>query len=136
MDEINGQAVIEKKVCNALIQGAKPNFNLYLISPESFGGPFNQMMDGLWVGGNIYLTDKSIIFKPNKLNAAMHTNIYTVKIPLEDITNVSKESRMFTDIVIINTAYGTLKFRCYKASDFMERINSQILKPISVDYKC
>ena len=81
MKQINSQEIIEKKICNAKIDGATPNFTAYFASFISGGlggviafgsvmGAFKKMMGGLWVGGNVYLTSASIIFKPNKLNSA------------------------------------------------------------------
>lgn len=116
------------------IVGATPNFTAYFASFVTGGlggaiafagvmGAFKKMMGGLWVGGNVYITTKSIIFKPNKLNTALQANIDAVEIPLKDIVNVSKEFGMITGIVSINTDSGSLKVRCYNASGFMERIN-------------
>lgn len=138
MSQINDQEIIEKKVCNAKIEGATPNFTAYFVSFVSGGlggaiafasviGAFKKMMGGLWIGGNVYLTSKSIIFKPNKLNTALQSNVDAVEIPLKDIVNTEKEFGVLTGIICIHTESGTLKVRCYNASRFMERINKNIL---------
>lgn len=77
---------IDKKTCNALIENAKPNFNVYLISLVTGGvggvvamsavlGGFKKMLGGLWVGGTTYLTKEKIVFAPNKLNRLFQSNI-------------------------------------------------------------
>ncbi len=137
MNLINDQEIIEKKVCNAKIEGATPNFTAYLVSFVSGGlggvialgsvmGAFKKMIGGLWVGGNAYLTSKSIIFKPNKLNAGLHSNIDAIEIPLKSIIKLNKEFGMITGIININTDSGSLKIRCYNAYGFMEKINENI----------
>lgn len=138
MNRINGQEIIEKKVCNAKIVGATPNFSAYFASFVSSGlggaiafasviGAFKKMLGGLWVGGNVYLTSASVIFEPNKLNAALQSNVDAVEIPLKDIVNIKREFGVLTGIACINTDSGSLKIRCYNASGFIERINERIL---------
>ena len=124
---------IEKKVCNALIENANPNFNFYLISFVTSGvvgaigmgaimGSFKKMMGGLWVGGTTYLTKEKIIFTPNKLNKMLQSNIDHLEIPLLDIVSIKKEFGVVTGIVRLETENGILKLRCYGASKFMEKI--------------
>jgi len=124
---------IEKKTCNALIENAKPSFNLYLISLVTGGvggvvamsalfGGFKKMLGGLWVGGTTYLTKEKIVFVPNKLNRLLQSNIDYLEIPLSDITSVSKEFGFIAGIIHIGTENGTLKLRCYGSSEFMAKI--------------
>jgi len=137
MSSINGQEVIEKKACNAKIKRATLNSTAYFASFVTGGlggaisfaavtGVLKKMMGGLWVGGNVYLTTKSIIFKPNELNAALQSNVDAVEIPFKDIVSLKKEFGFITGIISINTDSGALKVRCFNASGFMERINKAL----------
>lgn len=125
--------LIEKKVCNALIENAKPNFTAYLVSLIAGGvggvaalgavlGCFKKMLGGLWVGGTVVLTNEKIIFSPNKINTIIQSNVDCLEIPLSDIVSVRKESGFITGIICIDTADGTLKLRCYGSSKLMGKI--------------
>jgi hypothetical protein len=85
-----------------------------------------KLMGGLWVGGTTYLTEDAVIFRPNLLNRLVHKQDYSVSIPLSEITDVKKRFGIGTQIIDVKTSKGTLSFRCYWASSFLEMINQQL----------
>jgi len=135
MYQISELQVIEKKICNALIKDAKPNFNFYIVPFASNGvagmviadaviKSFKKMFDGLWVGGTVYMASDCVIFNPNSLNKMLHSNVGRIEIPRSDIVGVDKEFGLVTSIICIKTNNGILKIRCYGASSFIDKIKA------------
>lgn len=134
------QSAIDKRLSNALIKDAEPDFEVFFAVSEVLGlgagkGAVNsvslvakKLVGGLWVGGTTYLADDAIIFRPNLLNRLVHKQDCSVIIPLHEITKVNKRFGIGTQIIDIGTLKGVLSIRCYWATSFAEAINSQIHK--------
>lgn len=83
---------------------------------------YRRRYGGLWVGGRVTLTSKSIAFSPNALNRATHAGTLDVDIPLALIVRVDLLPGVVTKIVAIHTVGGLLKVRCYGASNLAHAI--------------
>ena len=127
----------ERKIGNALIEHAKPNFKVYLI-PLVTGGlagviglgaalaTTKFLNGGLWVGGEFELSESTIAFRPNAMNRALHKADYRLEIPLREITDVTNEFGFVTGIIRLLTVHGDLRIRVYGAQDFAKKIRTQI----------
>ena len=134
--------VIAKKACNALIEDAKVDINKWVVPTVaaglvtgnlSFAGSaiiagtvpsiYKRMFNGLWVGGSAILTDAEFVFVPNKLNAALHKEVLSLKIPLESIHSVEKKFGLVSGIIEIEAQQGILKLRVMNAKSFCNMIN-------------
>lgn len=129
--------VPERKIGNALIEHAKPDFKVYLIPLAMEGvvaavgfaavvAASKFLNGGLWVGGEIELGATTITFRPNAMNRALHKADYRVEIPLRDIIDVKNQFGLITGIIALLTTHGALKIRTYGAQDFAKRIQAQV----------
>jgi hypothetical protein len=131
------QRILEKRVSNALIKDAVPDFEILFIVADMVGleeikNPLKltmavtkKMMGGLWVGGTTYLTEDALVFRPNWANRFFHEGDCSVSIPLTDIVEVTKVPGLVTQIIDAKTAKGTLRFRCYRRDSFYDLILAQ-----------
>ena len=132
------QNIIGKRLSNALIKDAEPDFGVFFDVADVVGlgavkstltaelSVFKKLMGGLWVGGTTYLTEDAIKFRPNLINRLLHKGDCSVSIPLGEITDVKKRFGIVTQIIDIITTKGTLSIRCYGSGSFFEMINAQI----------
>jgi len=142
------QNVIDRRLCNALIKDAEPDFEAFLLFAEIVGleeiskpiksikstmSIAKKLLDGLWVGGTSYLTRDAIIFRPNLLNRILHKQDCSVVIPLNRISGITKRSGFVTQIIDIIVPQGTLSIRCYWPTSFIDAINSQISQLRGID---
>jgi hypothetical protein len=130
------QHIIGKRLCNALIRDAEPDFGAFFAIADLVGlgtaknsvnavsSLAKKLMGGLWVGGTTYLTKDSIVFRPNFLNRLVHKDDYSVRIPLGEIIDVKKRFGIGTQIIEIKTSKGTLSIRCYWPTSFIEMIDN------------
>jgi hypothetical protein len=129
------QSVLGKRLCNALIKDAEPDFDAFFAVTDMVGlgaakkpvsavsSVAKKLFGGLWVGGTTYLTKDAIIFRPNFLNRLVHKHDCSVRIPLSEITDVEKRFGIGTKIIDISTSKGTLSVRCYWPTSFIKMIN-------------
>lgn len=120
---------IAKKMANALLKDAEigDRTNKMLGPGGRLGtNAVKKLMGGLWVGGNVYLTEDAVEFHPNGLNRAVHKDpdSLSVVLPLRSITSVETRFGMVTQIIDIKTAIGTLSVRCYGADKFAKKIEN------------
>jgi len=138
------QKILGKRVSNALIKDAEPDFEaLFIVADVAElvgleGVPpiknsikltmslSRKLMGGLWVGGTTYLTEDALVFRPNWLNRHIHKGDCSVSIPLTDLAEVVKVPGIFTQIIDAKTAKGTLRFRCYHRDLFYDLIVAQM----------
>jgi hypothetical protein len=106
------------KVCNALIPDAEADIDFHV----SKG--LKKWFGGLWVGGNLTISETGLSFKPNSLNSALHSNDCSVDIPFSELRSARKEFGFVTGIVVVSHAGGEFRFRCFGASNVAAAINS------------
>ena len=128
--------IIDKRLCNALIKDAEPDFDVFFNVANAVGlgavktpigsvvSVAKKLMGGLWVGGTTYLTKDAIVFRPNILNRLVHKQDCSVNIPLSEVTDVQKHFGFGTQIIDIKTLKGTLSIRCYWPTSFIDMINN------------
>ncbi|MEM9055388.1 MAG: hypothetical protein AAGB16_08685 [Pseudomonadota bacterium] len=121
--------VITRKMANALMKDAElGDRTSTVLGPGGRLGTaaVKKLMGGLWVGGNIYLTEDAIEFHPNGLNRAVHKDpdSLSVVLPLRSITAVETRFGVMTKIIDIKTAIGTLSVRCYGAEGLARKIET------------
>ncbi|MCO7188923.1 MULTISPECIES: hypothetical protein [unclassified Pseudoalteromonas] len=128
---------VAKKLCNFLIENAAADFRLadgltYLEdvhfhdwAAETALDKYRKAHHGLWVGGVVILTPRHIKFSPNLINIIFHKGDYSLSIPLSHIMDMSLESGLLTNIIVLTTPYGFYRFRCFGARDFMTVIHAQ-----------
>jgi len=114
---------IAEKSVNALVPHAEArDHNSVMRVLKAFTG-------GLWVGGTATLYETRLVFRPNRLNRAVHTGDYTSEIPLREITDVRVRSGFVTNIIDIEGPQGTtLSVRCYGAEEFAGVIRREMSK--------
>ncbi|MEM6412856.1 MAG: hypothetical protein AAF683_15135 [Pseudomonadota bacterium] len=121
--------VIARKMANALMKDAEIGDRTQMVlGPGGRLGTnaVKRLMGGLWVGGNVYLTEDAIEFHPNGLNRAVHKDpdSLSVVLPLRSVTSVETRFGIATQIIDIKTAIGTLSIRCYGAAGFAKKIEA------------
>lgn len=84
---------------------------------------FQAVYGGLWVGGSVELTTRTLTFRPNALNRATHKGDYSFSVPLTNITSVAYERGFVTGIVVVTTQHGRFKLRCFAARRFQDAID-------------
>lgn len=135
--EERSQNIIGKRLSNALIKDAEPDFKVFLIADLVGLGAikvpltaelslFKKFWGGLWVGGTTYLTEDAVTFRPNRMNRLIHKGDCSVTIPLREITDLKKRFGIVTQIIDIITSKGTLSIRCYGSASFVEMIMAQM----------
>ncbi len=121
--------VIARKMANALMKDAEigDRTNRVLGPGGRLGtSAVKKLMGGLWVGGTAYLTEDAIEFHPNGLNRAVHKDPdeLSVVLPLKSLNAVETRFGLFTQIIDLKTAIGTLSIRCYGADKFAKKIDA------------
>ena len=122
---------IKKRVCEALIRTAEPNavlkFLLRRTKVNIVVGVLRRLTGGLWVGGNVYLFQDAVEFRPNGLNKFIHAGDMSWRIPLEEISGVAMGSGFLTKVITIRTEKVDFKIRCHGAYT-MAKILTDLLK--------
>jgi len=114
-----------KKVANALMPNAKPA--AVIRGPALWSVKIvEKLAGGLWVGGEVTLSNDGVSFHANKLNESLHVDLEQVNIPLKNIESVSKISGWVTDIVSVKHSGGEFRFRCYSASELINEFNANV----------
>jgi len=85
------------------------------LSVPGAAAALSKAKDGLWVGGQIEITDDGIRFAPNKLNQALNDNAEPVFIPLASIRSASLGSGLITKVITVDHEGGEFHFRCFGA---------------------
>lgn len=86
--------------------------------------PVIRYYGGLWVGGTAIVTDDTLRFEPNGLNRIFLAEDVSFAIPLRELRSVRVEPAMATDIVVLTTATGERRVRCYQAKDLADAIEA------------
>ena len=125
---------LAKKLCNGFIGEPLDASAAYAEAAADFGidmqadptdmviQGFRAHVGGIWVGGSAELTTAFLMFRPNALNRALHAEDYSFTIALADIASVEYERALLTDIVVVTTATGRFKLRCFGARRFRDLI--------------
>lgn len=80
-------------------------------------------MGGLWVGGSVTLTEDTLTFSPNGMNAAAHDRDTSAGVSLERVVDVTDRFGWVTRIVDVHTDMGELfTFRCFGAKAFADTV--------------
>jgi len=110
------EEVLITKVANALIEDVNVHVTVPVLSV------FRAAWGGLWVGGRVTLTAKTVSFSANGLNRIMQSGTLDVSVPLAQVTDVKVLPGVFTKIVAITTPEFVFKVRCYRAARFAQAI--------------
>ncbi len=116
-----------KKVANALIPNAKPAKTIK--GPALWGIRLaEKFVGGLWVGGDVTLSNEGISFKANRLNESLHVGLEPVSISRESILSIERISGWVTDIVSVKHSDGEFRFRCYGATKLVNEFKENVLR--------
>lgn len=110
------EEVLVSKIANALVEDVNVHVTVPVVSL------FRSAWGGLWVGGRVTLTTRTVSFSANGMNRLMHSGTLDVSVPLAKVTDVKVLRGLFTNIVAITTLETVLKVRCYGAARFAEAI--------------
>jgi hypothetical protein len=123
--------LIASKAANALVADAVPS-PMAVAAAQTFAAfnfrgiieRFRAQQGGLWVGGTVHLTDRSLSFSPNAVNRLAHTDDASWCVLLADIERVSERFGYLTRIIDVRCRSGSvLTFRCFGARAFADRIS-------------
>src|SRR5262245_31479121 len=117
-----------RRVVNALIPDATPSalvFGPALAECERWRKKYG----GLWVGGSIDISNDGLLFRPNRLNEAVHVGLEPVSISFADVLAVRREFGWFTGIVVVEHKSGEFRFRCFGARKIAACIAEYLREP-------
>ena len=112
------EEVLVTKIANALIEDVNVHVTMPVVSL------FRAAWRGLWVGGRVTLTARTVSFSANGINRLMQSGNLDVSVPLAKVTDVKVLPGLFTKIVAITTPTTVLKVRCYGAARFADAIRA------------
>jgi hypothetical protein len=116
-----------KKLANALMPNAKPA--KLIRGPTLWGIKLaEKYVGGLWVGGDVTLSNEGISFKANRLNASLHVGLEPVSISRESILSIERISSWGMDIVCVKHSDGEFRFRCYGATELVNEFKENVLR--------
>ena len=122
--------LIEKKLCNAFIQDAQVSYGygfiLSKLKAKNVLTVIKYLLGGLWVGGNVFLYEDAIAFRPNIANKLAHKGDVSWEYPLTEIEDVFVSFGIVTQIVNLRTKYSLIRIRCYGANKFADNISCQV----------
>lgn len=119
--------VIARTVVNSLDPDARPKAPLALVPFMWFVTIQAKMLwGGLWVGGDLFLTTRSLRFEPNAMNLSVHKNDCSWKIDLADVQSINVRKATVTNIIDIVHSKGVRSVRCYDAEQFADEIRSAL----------
>jgi hypothetical protein len=78
------------KMCNALLPDAAPS-GLCSGAASATAGHMHERLSGLWVGGRVQASSDAITFTPNGMNAALHSGLQPVRIPLATVSAARRD---------------------------------------------
>jgi len=113
------------KLCNALLPDAEPSEAV----PDVVSGTVHrarERLGGLWVGGRVKVSADALVFTANSMNAALHTRLEPVHIPLSTVRSVRREFGWLTGIVVVEHAQGEFRFRCFGATNVARVLSSHV----------
>ncbi|MFT4295346.1 MAG: hypothetical protein QM582_08030 [Micropruina sp.] len=121
--------VVLRKVANLLVEDARLDLDPSLAAaqaPVSRVEPvieaFRGYYGGLWVGGTLTLTDRSVDFRANALNRAVQSGTLDLSVPLGAIAAVEVQPGVLTRIVAMTVGERVVKARMYGADRVAETI--------------
>jgi hypothetical protein len=131
-----GSTIIEEKAANALIEQVSPSAATYALAmamtPEAPVSAIVVMattltvakkaLGGLWVGGRVLLRQDELAFEPNRMNAALHQGVLTIRIPYSEVQSVERCGGVVSGKIRIVTELGAVLLRVFGADGFAERI--------------
>ena len=118
---------IARKLCNLLVPDAQANLASYMPALGTIGAmivetptkqaieSFREHFGGLWVGGAVTLSRTHLAFEPNGMNRALHHGDSSLRVPLSEVRDVTREWGFISGIISIRTTRGTFKLRCWRA---------------------
>jgi len=113
------------KFANAFVPNAVPS--------AFVGGAARQAVDrfgkkhgGLWVGGKITASPAGLHFEPNRMNLALHAGLQGTSIPMSSIRRVAREFGWLTGIVVVHSAEGEFRFRCFGAKQVAASMDAYV----------
>lgn len=129
--------ILLRKAANLLVEDARldlhPGVDAALAvaqesraSTESVIDVFRGRYGGLWVGGTLIVTDRSVDFQANALNRMVQTGTLDLSVPLHDIAAVEVQPGLVTKIVAITVGQRQVKARMYGAERVAETIRQGI----------
>src|SRR6478735_9406030 len=110
------EEVLVSKIANALIEDVDVHVTMPVVSL------FRSAWGGLWVGGRVTLTRRTVSFSANGVNRLMQSGTLDVSVPLAKVTDVKVLPGLVTKIVAITAPERVLKVRCYGAARFAAAI--------------
>jgi|SRR5581483_9223314 len=117
---------VAKKIVNALISTAEPNFPVGKHAGFVFQR-FKAKYQGLWVGGTLYLLPDCLDFQPNAMNRFVHKADVSRRVALADIASIKDHFGVVTRIVVVKLRDATeFKFRCFGAPELVQKIRAQV----------
>ena len=129
--------LITKKIVNVLVADAEikpPLAQLLNYQTLGFIGRFLNRMrrvyGGLWVGGDLFLYQDRLSFKPNAANRAVHSSDMARDFPLSTVTAVRCRFGVFTGIVDVELRGKRLTFRCFGSKVFAKTIEDAVAAAI------
>jgi hypothetical protein len=115
--------LVAKRLANVLVANAQA---LVFGHTKHVIKGFRTYYGGLWVGGTIYLTMDTLIFRPNSFNRLVHKGDMRRTVRLRDIATVEDRRGWFTNIVDVHVRGDPkLTFRCFGAARFSKAIRDQ-----------
>lgn len=113
------------KMCNALLPDAAPS-GLFSGVASATAGHMHEPLGGLWVGGRVQASSDAITFTPNGMNAALHSGLQPVRIPLTTVSAARRDFGWLTGIVVVEHAGGEFRFRCFGARGVARILSSHV----------
>jgi hypothetical protein len=120
-------APIASKVANALVTDATPHVGSGGLRSDLQNwmlGRFAKRYGGLWVGGRLTLTARTLEFHPNAVNRAVNRGTLDVVIELRDVTGVEVQPGVFTKIISVQAGDRVFRSRCYGAHQLADDIRA------------
>lgn len=132
--------ILLRKAANLLVEDARLDLHPAMdaglaaaqesrASTESVIDVFRGRYGGLWVGGTLIVTDRSVDFQANALNRMVQTGTLDLSVPLDDIAAVEVQPGLVTKIVAITVGHRQVKARMYGAERVAETIRQAAAGP-------
>jgi hypothetical protein len=85
---------------------------------------------GLWVGGNLFLYEDGLEFRPNGRNLQIHRpgSVGPIKFRFNARTTVEMKQGILAKIVTVANSTGKFVFRCFEAESLADDIKHAIAK--------
>jgi hypothetical protein len=122
---------IASKVANALIEDAQGSqgHGHVVDSLDWLMDRFRRHYGGVWVGGRLTLTDRTLTFVPNAVNRVANTGVLDIEIDLAEVTGpVTVLPGFVTKIIAVPVGGAVFKARCWGAKKMAERIQAAVAR--------